>query len=73
MTKGDGYAQAEATGEKLPTNWFAAVDRFAESELLQDYLGARFVRTYAAVKRMEQERFFNVITETDYDWYLRSC
>jgi glutamine synthetase len=73
ITKGDGYAEAEKTGEKLPTNWFAAVDRFAESAILQDYLGARFVRTYAIVKRTEQERFFNVITETDYDWYLRSC
>jgi glutamine synthetase len=72
ITKGDGYASAEASGEKLPTNWFASVDRFAQSEIMQDYLGARFVRTFATVKRTEQERFFNVITETDYDWYLRS-
>lgn len=70
---GDGYAHAEETGERLPTNWFAAVDRFEGSALLQDYFGARFVRMYAAVKRTEQERFFNVITETDYDWYLRSA
>ncbi len=72
ITVGDGYASAGATGEKLPTNWFASVDRFAQSEILQDYLGARFVRTFATVKRTEQERFFNVITEADYDWYLRS-
>ncbi len=36
---GDGYAAAAESGERLPTNWFAAVDRFAESELLKDYLG----------------------------------
>ncbi|HVY84912.1 MAG TPA: glutamine synthetase family protein [Caulobacterales bacterium] len=69
---GDGYAHAEETGERLPTNWFSAVERFEASDLLKDYLGARFVRMFAAVKRTEQERFFNVITEADYDWYLRS-
>ena len=70
---GDGYAQAAASGEKIPVNWFAAVDRFAESELLKDYLGERFVRMYAIVKRTEQEHFNSVITDVDYDWYLRTC
>ena len=69
---GDGYAQAEG-GEKIPTNWFAAVDRFAESEVLKDYLGERFVRMFATVKRVEQERFQSVIPDIDYDWYLRAC
>ncbi|MEQ1707951.1 MAG: glutamine synthetase family protein [Terricaulis sp.] len=70
---GDGYAQAEASGEKIPVNWFAAVDRFAESALLKDYLGERFVRMYSIVKRTEQERFQSVISDVDYDWYLRAC
>jgi glutamine synthetase len=70
---GDGYAQAAASGEKIPVNWFAAVDRFAESELLKEYLGERFVRMYAAVKRTEQERFNSVIADVDYEWYLRAC
>ncbi len=70
---GDGYAQAAASGEKIPVNWFAAVDRFADSTLLQEYLGERFVRMYAAVKRTEQERFNSVISDVDYDWYLRAC
>jgi glutamine synthetase len=69
---GDGYAQSEG-GERIPTNWFAAVDRFAESALLREYLGARFVDMYASVKRTEQERFFNVISDVDYDWYLRGA
>ncbi|MGE0742167.1 MAG: glutamine synthetase family protein [Hyphomonadaceae bacterium] len=69
---GDGYAQAEA-GEKIPTNWFAATDRFAESAVLKDYLGARFVQMYATVKRVEQDRFQSVIPDIDYDWYLRAC
>jgi len=69
---GDGYAQAEG-GEKIPTNWFAATDRFAESAILKDYLGERFVRMYTTVKRVEQDRFQSVIPDIDYDWYLRAC
>jgi len=69
---GNGYAEAERTGERLPTNWFGAIDRFAESKILKDYLGERFVAMYASVKRTEQDRYFNVITEVDYDWYLRT-
>ncbi|MEZ5994397.1 MAG: glutamine synthetase family protein [Hyphomonadaceae bacterium] len=69
---GDGYAQAEG-GERIPTNWFAATDRFADSALLKDYLGERFVRMFATVKRVEQDRFQSAIPDIDYDWYLRAC
>lgn len=69
---GDGYSQAEG-GEKIPTNWFAATDRFAESAILKDYLGERFVRMYSIVKRVEQDRFQSAIPDIDYDWYLRAC
>lgn len=68
---GDGY-EAAKSGERIPTNWFAAVDRFAESALLKDYLGERFVSTYATVKRTEQERYQSVIADVDYEWYLRA-
>lgn len=70
---GDGYAQAEGSAEKIPVNWFAAVDRFAESALLKEYLGERFVRMYASVKRVEQERYMSVVPSVDFDWYLRTC
>jgi glutamine synthetase len=69
---GDGYAQAQESGERIPTNWFAAVERFEQSAVLQDYLGERFVKTYATVKRVEQERYQSAIPNIDYDWYLRS-
>ena len=68
---GDGY-EAAKSGDRIPTNWFAAVDRFAESALLKDYLGDRFVSTYATVKRTEQERYQSVIADVDYEWYLRA-
>jgi glutamine synthetase len=71
--KGDGYAAAAAAGKGFALNWFAAVDRFAASEVLKDYLGARFVEMFAAVKRTEQARFFDVVTSLDYEWCLRNA
>jgi glutamine synthetase len=69
---GNGYEVRE-TGERIPTNWFAAVEQFAQSALLKDYLGGRFVDTYAIVKRTEQSRFQSVIPDVDYEWCVRAC
>ena len=65
----DGYT----TGERLPNDWGYATERFARSAVLADYLGARAVETYAAIKRVEQERYNAVVTALDYDWVLRSA
>lgn len=73
MVTGDGYSQPELAPVKLPLNWFAAVDSFEASELLSDYLGARFVRLYSIVKRTEQDRYFSTIPLADYDWCFRNA
>ena len=65
---GDG-----ATGERLPTDWAYAIERFDRSAVLRDYLGDRAVELYAAIKRAEQARFNAVVTPLDYDWLLRSA
>ena len=71
---GNGYEQAGATSAApMPANWFAAVDRFAGSAVLKEYLGARFVEVYAIVKRSEQDRYFAQVPQIDYDWYLRTA
>jgi len=72
---GNGYALAEGVGQgdPMPSNWFSAVDRFAASAAMADYLGERFVRMYTIVKRTEQERFFATVPALDYDWYLRTA
>ena len=67
---GDGYGE---TGERLPTDWGYAVERFSRSEQLIAYLGAQPVEMFACVKRVEQERYNMVITPLDYDWVLRSA
>lgn len=65
---GDG-----ATGERLPTDWAYAIERFDRSAMLRDYLGDRAVALYAAIKRAEQARFNAVVTPLDFDWLLRSA
>lgn len=70
---GDGYAAAAKAKSRLPSNWFAAVDLFDGSAILRDYLGERFVDMFVSVKRTEQARFFEVVTELDFDWYLRNA
>ncbi len=73
ITTGDGYAAAAAAGSRLPTDWVGAVDRFAASAVMRDYLGDLFVDTYATIKRTEQDRFNSVVTPLDYDWYLHNA
>ncbi len=67
---GDGYGE---TGERLPTDWAYAIERFARSEVLVDYLGEQAVEMFATVKRVEHERYTAVVTPLDYDWVLRSA
>jgi glutamine synthetase len=72
-TVGDGYAAAAKTSNHLPSNWLAAVDRFATSELMSSYLGSRFTKMFTSVKRTEQDRFHEVVSSLDYDWYLKNA
>ncbi len=71
--EGDGYAAAARSDLRLPANWFAAVDAFERSEVLRDYLGDRFVTMFTKVKRTEQDRFNEVVSALDYDWYLKNA
>ena len=70
---GNGYEDEASAGVKLPNNWFAANDAFEGSPLMNDYLGARFVKYYSIVKRTEMARFYGEVTELDYEWYLRNA
>jgi glutamine synthetase len=69
---GNGYEVTPDPAATLPPNWFAAVDRFERSDILRDYLGARFVEKYAIVKRTEQARYMECVPTLDYQWYLRN-
>ena len=69
---GNGY-EAEGADIRLPNHWAAAIEAFATSALMQDYLGARFVQHYSTVKGVEMARFMAEVTELDYAWYLRNA
>ena len=73
MTVGDGYAAAAASGARLPTDWAGAVDRFAASAVMRDYLGDAAVDIFSVIKRTEQQRFGAVVTSLDHDWYLHNA
>jgi glutamine synthetase len=57
----------------LPSNWYDALARTEGSAFLKEYLGARFMEIYCAIKRAEQDRFYSQVTELDFEWYLRTA
>lgn len=69
---GNGYEHEEAK-VKLPNHWAAAIETFARSTVMQDYLGERFVKNFATVKSVEMANFMAEVTEVDYAWYLRNA
>lgn len=68
-TRGNAYEQHPPT---LPSNWLDAIRVLEAAEILPDYLGADYLRVYAACKRHEYAGFSARITPTEYDWYLRA-
>ena len=72
-TQGDGYAAAAKSPDRLPHFWPTALDALDRSEILRDYLGDRFVDMFVCVKRTEYDRFHEVVSPLDYDWYLKNA
>ena len=56
---------------KIPNRWDAALDKFARSKVLPEYLGEDYCRHYTMVRRAESEKYHNHIAQLDFDWYLR--
>jgi glutamine synthetase len=64
---GNAYRQ---DGDPLPTNWAAAIERFAASEFAHAALGEKFTKLFAIVKRAEMEEFNSHITPLEVARYL---
>jgi glutamine synthetase len=58
--------------QKLPNRWDAAIDKFSRSKVLPAYFGAEYCKAYALNRRDESRRFHNVVSNTDFDWYMRA-
>ena len=57
---------------RLPNRWASAIDRFAKSRILPNYLGSDYCKAYVINRRAEEQSFNNVISDVDFDWYLRA-
>jgi len=65
-----GNAYTHPAGDPLPTHWATAIERFAASDFAREYLGERFARLYATVKRAELDDFNSYVTPLECAWYL---
>jgi glutamine synthetase len=64
---GNAYRQE---GDPLPTNWPAAIERFAASAFAREALGDRFANLYAIVKRGEMQEFNSHVSPLEIARYL---
>jgi glutamine synthetase len=69
VSEGSGYRAGE---QRLPARWESAIELFSRSPVLPAYLGERFCRGFASVRRFEAEAFHASISSLDYQWYLRA-
>ncbi len=58
---------------RIPHRWDAAIDKFAKSKVLPQYLGADYCKYFAMNRRGESTLFHNTISALDFEWYLRNA
>ena len=56
----------------LPNRWEYALDEFARSAVLQDYLGKSYCSVFQTMRGAECDAFHARISNLDYEWYLRA-
>lgn len=66
---GNAYSQVDST---LPTTWHEALRAFDEAEILPQYLGADFCRVHSKCRWSERRTFHSVVSNLEYEWYLRT-
>jgi glutamine synthetase len=69
VPEGTLLEESEAT---LPTNWHAALNLFEQGDILPKYLGREYCKLFAAIRRDECRLYNAVVSNVDYEWYLRS-
>ena len=66
---GNAYEKVDST---LPTTWHDALRAFDEAEVLPDFLGPEFCRVYSTCRWAERRNFHSVVSNLEYEWYLRT-
>tara|TARA_R110002049_G_scaffold84663_2_gene215407 strand:+ start:7250 stop:8641 length:1392 start_codon:yes stop_codon:yes gene_type:complete len=57
---------------KIPNRWHKALDVFARSKVLPEYLGEDYCKAFVDNRRAECDQFYNEVSDLDFDWYLRA-
>ena len=60
----------ETADPDMPARLWTALDRIERSGILADYLGDRYPKAYADIKRAEFDAFMSAVLPREYDWYL---
>lgn len=68
-TQGNAYRQIPPS---LPRHWLQSLAAFRTAQILPGYLGEEFCRVFAALKDEELERFQQLISDIEYQWYWRN-
>lgn len=62
---------AQSGAPPLPTAWINALDRFQQSAIVREALGAACQDVYARLKQTERANFERIVTSLDHLWYAR--
>lgn len=65
-----GLNESLTMNPDMPFDWESAIDRFESSEFATNYLTSTYVKLYSELKRGERKRFYEHITDREYNWYL---
>ena len=66
---GEGNTGAERD-PSMPRTLDQALEKFAQAQILPNYLGQRYMDIYRLTKEAELESFRDYISGREYDWYL---
>ena len=55
----------------IPLTWEKALDAFDASEILPEYLGADYCDLYSQIRWDECNTFRSIVSNVDYEWFLR--
>ena len=56
----------------LPVRWTRALDTFEAGTILPEYFGKEYHRVFGVCRREESAKFHALVTNRDYEWYLRA-
>jgi glutamine synthetase len=54
----------------FPDDWGVAIERLQRSELLNEYLGEKYLAAYCEAKRLERRAYLKEMPKEEFDWYL---